>query len=606
MLDDVQPEALGAPTIALILCSTTGDGDLPYGADEFWDRISADSSTGTCDVPRADGLRYAVLALGDSTYAYFCEGGVLIDERLAELGAERIAPRTDCDAAYDKPAVEWIKDRVAQLVSMFSEGDDGIAGTETDVSAAPSGNDGSAETNSVLSTAPSGNDGSAGSGAGSADSSVLQQAVIPLGVPEAEPGLIAPARPKRWTAQEPFVARVLRSTRLTDPAVAGCKEVLHLEVDLADSGMVLAPGDSVGVIPLNAPYAVEQFLAAAQAAAAGPLRESWWREQATHDWELRWTGAELMQVVGAQAPGSTLGSAVATGQRDLVDKWSASNCVADALRLLRHRLDPERLVALMRPVRPRAYSVSGLSRTTVDLTVSVDRVEAESMNAGVASGYLADQVRCGSAVKIFPLPNKAFRLPVDPRIPIVMVGAGAGVAPFRAFLEERASLLQTLEAPATAAGSAATGTDPMASTVADPASASADSAAGNVAPPLARHAPGPAWLFAGHRHEHGDFLYREDWLNLQQRRALTRLDTAFSRDHGRKVYVQDVMHRRAEHLAGWFAAGAVLYVCGSESRLAPAVRAAVKDALTDQLGAAAGAELLADMRANGRYMEDVY
>lgn len=510
---DQQPlEDLREAGIALIIVSTYGEGDMPWGAERFWYRLDSD------DAPSYVGLQYAVLALGDRSYTHFCRAGASIDERFAQLGATRIAERIDCDADYEQTARAWIQARATQLDSLVAHHGSPVAGAAG---------------------------GSPGDDHEAAPSAAAE----------------APPAASSWTRQHPFAARLARVVPLSAPG--SHKEVVHYELDLAGSGISLQPGDSLAVIPRNDDFAVNQFLAAAGVSGAQPWQGRTFQSLAGEQWELRFPTAALLGEIGLRAPHSPLGALVRAADRDGVDEWVRQHNLVEALRALPEPIPAARLGELMGPIRYRAYSVASspsVHPDLVHLTVATNRVpEQTGMRSGVASGYLADRVRPGEEVDVFPLPNRHFRLPDDPAAPIIMIGPGVGIAPFRAFLQERAH----------------------------------------------REAAGSAWLFLGDRHERTDYLYREDWERFLALGVLTRLDTAFSRDQADKVYVQTRMREQAGELAAWLREGAHFYLCG-DARMAPAVEAELEGLVVDQLGTDEGLGLLEELRAHKRLHVDVY
>lgn len=560
-LDDVDATDLAALGTALIIVSTTGDGDMPYGADTFWERLDTD------DAPDCTGLHYAVLALGDRTYTYFCEAGTRIDERLAQLGATRIADRVDCDAAYDARAGAWIHERAAQL-EQPAAGAAVTAGTAAVTVVVPVTHDDGSDSDRRPGDADAWDPDGWGPdvlGDERAPSDTVFGGSMP-GDTDMRVAASGDASRQRspWTREHPYAARLTRVERLSGPG-PGCgdnREVIHCELDLGDSGIVPQPGDSLAVVADNAPYAVDRFLDAAGLTGGESFDGQSFLSLARDRWELRFASVPLLQAVAAGAPRTDIGILVAAANRAGLDDWVRGHTVADALSRLPAPLAPAELARLMQPVRARAYSVASAPGTKpglAHLAVAVERPMAPTMRSGVASGLLADRLAVGDRVRMFPQPNRSFRLPDDPTAPIVMIGPGVGVAPFRAFLQQRSR---------------------------DPS-------------------PGPAWLFFGNRHENGGFLYHDDWLGFREAGVLTRLDTAFSRDR-QPVYVQDRMREHAAELVRWLRDGAYVYVCGDARRMAPDVDDALRGILTAELGTTAGTALLARLRDERRYRTDVY
>ncbi|WP_043667714.1 diflavin oxidoreductase [Streptomyces xylophagus] len=498
-LDAVTPAQLAAMSHVLVVTSTYGEGELPDNAGLFWEALQSDTA------PRLEGLRYAVLGLGDRGYDDFCQAAKLIDTRLEQLGAGRLHERLDCDVDFEEPAAEWTTTVLDRLV---------------------------AET------------GATGSTGGSTE------AVVP--------------RPRStWNKRTPYRSRLAVNRLLSSPHSA--KEIRHYEFDLGDSGITYEAGDALAVVPLNDDGLVGALLehlgATGDEEAAQALRTGS---------EIRTPSKELIADLVERAPSSELAAVVAHGDRSDLDSWLWGRDILDLLRDAGPAATPSlsELLPLLRPLQARQYSISSSPLAHPDrihLTVASVRYgnAHHRRYEGVASTYLADRTGgADTAVDIYVQPNASFGVPADDSAPMVMIGPGTGIAPFRGFLHERA----------------------------------------------ARGASGRNWLFFGDRHRETDFVYEDELTQLRERGVLTELDLAFSRDQAEKVYVQTRMRERSRELYGWLEDGAHVYVCGDASRMAKDVEAALLGVVAEQRGRGDddAAEYLADLRRAKRYVRDVY
>jgi sulfite reductase (NADPH) flavoprotein alpha-component len=482
----------------LVITSTYGNGDPPSNAEALHAFLMK-------KCPELPAIRFAVLALGDKTYDRFCQCGKDFDRRLGELGAQRLLDRLDCDVDYEKPFKAWVP-RVIEALGALAH-------------------DGSAEPRAPV-------------------------------VAVVEPQVAKPG-----TRRSPVSATVTRLRRLSGEA--STKETLHVELSLAGTGLRYQPGDSLGVWPTNDPVLVDEVLKAAscdadaEVALRGVVHESsrgagtmTLREALSTHVELAHVDARLLEAVGHPAQGAADG---------------AGRHVLDVLLEAKRPIDAQLLVESLRPMAPRPYSLASSLLAHPDeahLTVDVVRYDLRGRRRhGVASSLFADRAPVGASVPVYLHEAVHFRLPEDD-VPIVMIGPGTGIAPFRAFLEERA----------------------------------------------ARGAKGRSWLFFGARNAATDFLYGDELTAFRDRGVLTRLDCAFSRDQARRVYVQDRMREHARELHGWIADGAVVYVCGDAKRMAPDVHQALADVLAEAGGMSRDAAQgrLQAMADRGAYRRDVY
>ncbi|NEB00539.1 sulfite reductase flavoprotein subunit alpha [Streptomyces sp. SID13726] len=358
-----------------------------------------------------------------------------------------------------------------------------------------------------------------------------------------------------WNKRTPYRSRLTTNRLLSAPHSA--KEIRHYEFDLGDSGITYEAGDALAVVPLNDPALVEELL---KHLGAGDDRGT--AELLRTEREIRTPSKELIADLAERAPAGELASVVAHGDRFDLDSWLWGRDVLDLLRDAGTRAPSlAELLPLLRPLQARQYSISSSPLAhpgSVHLTVASVRYDRYE---GVASTYLADRVG-ESGAGVYLQPNPAFGVPADDDAPMVMIGPGTGIAPFRGFLHERA----------------------------------------------ARGAAGRNWLFFGDRHRATDFVYEDELDDLRRRGVLSELDLAFSRDQAEKVYVQTRMRERSRELYAWLEEGAHVYVCGDASRMAKDVEAALLGVVAEQRGRGAddAAEYLADLRRAKRYVRDVY
>jgi len=486
----------------LLITSTFGDGEPPDNAKALHAALAAS------DAPKLAGIRFSVCGLGDTNYVQFCQCAKDFDARLEKLGAERVSARVDCDLDYEGKFTAWLD---AALAALARGSESGVSSSELTPPAAE------LETpNSKLET--------------------------------------------RFSKKNPFPARLLVSRNLNAPGSG--KEVHHVEFDLADSGLAYDAGDALGVVSQNCPELVADVLSAlacdgeeavpAPDGTTVPLRRA-----LTEFYDLGKPSSELV----------ALGSLVPAGDATTSPRPAPHHVVDLLLAIPGAKPAPSDFVRALRKLQPRLYSIASSPKAhsgQVHLTVGALRYEKDGRaRKGVCSTFLADRAVPGEThVGVFVHTNKSFRPPVSGDTPIIMVGPGTGIAPFRAFLEERR----------------ATG------------------------------AKGKNWLFFGDQHAATDFLYRDEFLSLQTSGFLTRLDLAFSRDQPEKIYVQQRMLANAAELFAWLELGAHFYVCGDASRMAKDVDAALHQVIerAGKKSPAEAAAYVAALKAAKRYARDVY
>ncbi len=484
--------------ILLLIVSTHGDGDPPDGAQTLHALLTGPKA------PRLTDARYAVLALGDASYPRFCQAGRDFDEALAAAGASRIAKRVECDLDYEDAVEQWTE----QVLGALS----------------------SADTN----TAP------------------VARAVTH----------------STWSRRNPFAAPLLERGKLNGRGSS--REVWHLELDLDGSELAFAPGDSLSVTPQNPPALVASLLERldldANTVVNAPQGQWSLAEALTSRYEItRLTRVFLDRYAGISAA-ADLRRRLMESDIDTLGAWMAGRDVLDVIEAYPIRDMPAQVfVDLLRTLPARRYSIASSLLAypgEAHLTVAPIRYASHGRNRfGVASTWLADRLAEDDAVPVFLEGHSAFHLPEAHDRPIIMIGAGTGVAPYRAFLQEREALGAT----------------------------------------------GRNWLFFGDRNFTTDFLYQREWLDWQANGWLTRLDVAFSRDQERKVYVQDRLRERGGEIYAWLEEGAVIYVCGAE-RMGHGVHRALIELITTagELTSERAEAYVENLKLTGRYHRDVY
>ncbi|WP_405128365.1 assimilatory sulfite reductase (NADPH) flavoprotein subunit [Pseudoalteromonas sp. PB2-1] len=504
---DYKPTALKKEKFITVVVSTYGEGEPPEDAESLHEFLT------TKKAPKLDGVKVAVIGLGDSSYEFFCQTAKDFEARFNKLGAETIFQRADLDVDYDDEAAKWI--------------DGALDAFEPDLKAQQQASGG-------------------------------QVVAMPFGA-------AAPAA-SQYTKQNPFAAELSVVQKITGRD--STKDVRHVEISLEGSDITYTPGDSLGVYFLNDEALVDEVLTLTQIDASSTVKLG--------DDELSIRDALIEKLELTQSyPGFVEKYATATGNPELLklveDKAAMREYIEprqifDIIRQNPAQLEAQTLVDCLRKLQARLYSIASSQAEVeeeVHLTVGLVEFDAfGSEHLGGCSGYLARRAQEGCKVKVFSEHNDNFRLPANDETPIIMVGPGTGIAPFRAFLQERD----------------------------------------------AREASGKNWLFFGNPHFTQDFLYQVEIQGYLKSGLLTKVDVAFSRDQAEKVYVQDKLRKNSQEVFAWLEAGAHFYICGDANRMAKDVHQALVDIIKENSGKddEQAEQYLKDLRSANRYQKDVY
>ncbi|MFZ3577471.1 assimilatory sulfite reductase (NADPH) flavoprotein subunit [Virgibacillus sp. DJP39] len=506
-MDDFKPKELKKVQDLLIVTATHGEGDPPDNALSFNEFIFGRKA------PKLSDVRFSVLALGDQSYEFFCLTGQEVDKRLEELGGERLYPRVDCDVDFDDDAAEWIE---------------GVLGTLKETSDAQSADVQATETEAGLQTKQS-----------------------------------------AYSRTNPFRAEILDNFQLNGRG--SNKETRHLELSLEGSNFEFEPGDSLGIFPENNQELVNQIIDVMnwKHEESVPINKQGEvlsvRNALLYNFEITRLTKPLLE----QAEQLFGNEALST----LIEQEEERKAYLDGRDLLDlikdyppQEVSPGEFIQILRKIPARLYSISSSYRANPDevhLTIGTVRYQAHGRDrTGVCSGQCAERTEAGGLLPVYVHRNPNFKFPADQHAPIIMIGPGTGVAPFRSFLEEREE----------------TGVE------------------------------GKTWLFFGEQHFSTDFLYQVEWQNWLKEGVLSKMDVAFSRDTEEKVYIQHRMLEQSKELYQWLQEGASVYVCGDEKHMAHDVHTTLAAILEKEGGMThEEAEVyLTDMRQQKRYQRDVY
>ncbi len=503
-MDDVDPQIFVKSSRLLIVTSTYGEGEMPDNAESLWQTMSSDNA------PKLDNTFFSILAIGDTSYDEFCLAGKLWDQRLEELGATRVTDRVDCDIDFEQPAEEWM---IATLPTIASKGDDGEVTT-----------------------------------AGAAS---------------------APKQKSKFGRKNPLQA-TLKHKRVLNKE-GSSKEIVHYELSLEGSGEFYKAGDALNVIPQNQPNLVNAFLEHFKF--TGDEKPSWngenysLREIFTRYLDVRTPSKEFVKALAESASDHKVLEMIANDDSSALNDFLWGKDILDLLRGYPNvTLSLAEILSLLKPIAPRAYSISSSlnkHNDEVHLTIGSVRYDSgERQYNGTCSTWLADLVAEGDKVPCYFAPNKNFAVPEDDSAPMIMVGPGTGIAPFRAFLEERE----------------------------------------------VQASPGDNWLIFGDRNSATDYIYQEELEALESKGVLTRLDLAFSRDQEEKIYVQDKMREHGAEMFEWFERGGYFFVCGDAYYMAKDVDKALHDIVEvhGNRSAEEAKEYINQLKKQKRYVRDVY
>ena len=497
-LDEVDIKDFQNMKNVIVSIATYGEGEMPDNAELFWKDLVSP------EMPKLPEMRFGVLALGDTGYDEFCQAGKLIDMRLEQLGASRIISRQDCDVDYEDIAASWISDAVPKLTNNLSRSDPGEKSTRVR---------------------------------------------------------------SEWNRKNPFPAR-LSLNKLLSKNGSG-KEIRHYEVDISDSGIEYSAGDVINVLPVNNSTLVSLII---ERLDIDPSHNPNGKEQSlevllTSYYEISTPGKKLVTYLEEKLNNESLSKVVKNSDKQALSDYLWGKDILDLLDIdPDFHFDVDEFLSNLKPLQHRAYSISSSPKKypdSVHMTISSVRWLTNNRDhLGVCSTYLADRVNDDQKVKIFMSPNKAFRIPENHETPMIMVGPGTGIAPFRAFLDEREII----------------------------------------------GASGQNWLFFGDQTREFDFIYENEFSEKFKKGILTKLDLAFSRDQDEKIYVQDRMLESSAELFRWLEKGAYFYVCGDALRMAKDVDATLRKIIEMEgnMTSEKADAYVNNLKKEKRYLRDVY
>ncbi|WP_145539518.1 NADPH-dependent assimilatory sulfite reductase flavoprotein subunit [Yersinia kristensenii] len=502
---DYKFKQIAQERLLVIVASTQGEGEPAEEA------VALHKFLFSKKAPKLPETAFAVFGLGDTSYEHFCQAGKDFDNKLAELGAQRLVERVDADVEYQESAQQWRQQVVTALQAR-----------------------------------------------------VPAQSTAAAAVTQS--GVVDEITSSPYSKSAPLTAQLSVLQKVTGRNSE--KDVRHIEIDLGDSGLRYQPGDALGVWFDNDSALVDELLALLWLKGDEPVSidgQNISVSQALRSHlELTQNTTVIVDKYAALSRDEKLIALLA--DKPALQHYAKNTPIVDMVRQAPSDLNADQLIALLRPLTPRLYSIASSQAETeneVHITVGVVRYEIDGRpRTGGASGYLADRLEVDGDIRIFIEHNDNFRLPANPETPVIMIGPGTGIAPFRAFMQQR----------------------------------EADGATGK------------NWLLFGNPHFTEDFLYQVEWQRYVKDGLLTRIDLAWSRDQAHKIYVQDKLREQGAELWNWIQQGAHIYVCGDANRMAKDVEQVLLDvvALHGAMDAEQADEYLSELRLARRYQRDVY
>jgi len=502
---DYKQKQLKTESHVVIIVSTHGIGEAPD------DAVALHSFLAGKKAPKLNDLNFAVLGLGDTSYEFFCQTAKDFDKRLQDLGATRITDRVDCDVDYDADVAAWFDTITHQVKDELS--------AKSSQSVIPS-----------LNMHPS--------------AAVASQ----------------------YTKKLPYTATLLESQKITGRD--SVKDIRHIEISLENSGIQYRPGDALGVWFKNDINLVDELTTLL--GLQGDTSVSWsgddynFNDALINKLELTQSYPTFVTKYAKYANNIELNALL--DDKSVLREYLSQRQIIDVVRQYPAKLNAQEFVDTLRMITPRLYSIASSQAEVEDevhLTVALVEYDAHGYaHQGGASSFLSTRLDEGGEVNVFVEKNDNFRLPDDGNTPVIMIGPGTGIAPFRAFMQQRE----------------------------------------------AEEASGENWLFFGNPNYTQDFLYQTEWQRFVKDGVLNKVSLAFSRDQEQKVYVQHRMLEQGAEIYQWLEQGAHIYVCGDANHMAKDVQ----DALV-QIVIAHGAksdeqaeQYISDLRRAKRYQKDVY